>query len=240
MTLEVATEIFVQAFSKGRSKTHPYLATRHNDLWVMRDGPGKKGNPRKIEVVACNLSPGETIRQVRELNLGWHFLCAAYASESDFAETRKECKAHGYRALGTEWYFVHNLDPTRVPILESDPPVRLVTSREQYATIQHRNRQPRAYRGDESRQYCIWDDFDFGWVHSVPHGPDNWVSDLYVHQEFRGRGFGKALMSKLLLDDIALGVRSSVLVSSAAGRKIYPQLGYKEIGVLHVMCPAKR
>ena len=238
-SLERIVEVSVQAFCRGKSRTHPYLATWHDDLWVLQDGPGKKRDPRKIEVFTCGLSPRETVERIKSLGLGWHFICAAHPDESDFKEVRQAYKELGYRALATEWFFVHDLK--NIPHFDSEPPVRIVESPEELATIRQRAPQPRRFRTDGTRHYCVWDeDFDFGWVHSVPYGEDNWVSDLFVYREFRNRGYGKALMSRLLADDQALGVNSSVLIASTAGARIYPSLGYEQVGVLHVLCPVNR
>ncbi len=233
-------EISVKAFCAGKSVTYPYLATRHDGLWVLQDAPGKKRDQRKIEVFTHDLSAEETVRRIRELGLGWHFVCAACTNETNFAETRAAFKALGYRALATEWFFVHDLQG-EIPVFESEPVVRLIHSGEELATICQRARHKRRYRNDGTRHYCIWDDdFDFGWVHGVPYEEDAWVSDLFVYSEFRNRGYGKALMSRMLRDDQALGVRSSVLIASTAGARIYPTLGYEQIVVLHVLCPMIR
>jgi hypothetical protein len=42
--MEFAIEVFVRGHSVGRSRTHPYEASRVGPLWVMRDAPRK--NPR--------------------------------------------------------------------------------------------------------------------------------------------------------------------------------------------------
>ncbi len=238
MTLERATEIFVQAFAAGKSRTHPYLATRVNDLWIMRDGPGKKRDPRKIEVVACGLSPEEAISRTQAQNLGWHFLCHLYGDAAEAAEIRAAYKQLGYRALGTEWMFTHDL--LNVPVFDSEPPVRRVEDEAMWLSIRQQASQPRPFR-PETRGYCIWDgDRDYGWVHSVPLDNDAWVSDLYVYADSRGQGYGRALMSRLLQDDRAVGVGASVLLASTAGARLYPHMGYRQIGELQLFCPVVR
>ncbi len=113
---------------------------------------------------------------------------------------REAYKREGYRALGTEWLFTHDLRD--IPQFDCEPPVRRVHSVEEWRTVPQQAPQPRHFRSD-TRGYCIWDESrDYGWVHSVPYGNDCWVSDLYVYADFRGQGYGRALMSRLLQDDV--------------------------------------
>jgi GNAT superfamily N-acetyltransferase len=92
-----------------------------------------------------------------------------------------------------------------------------------------------------ARLYGIFDAIrDYGWVTSLACGPDAWTSDLFVYEEFRGRGYGRALMSRMLSDDKATGVCANVLVASAAGARLYPHLGYRNIATPQVFCPRER
>ena len=42
-------EVFARGVCFTRSFTHPYLAERVGGVWVMRDGPGKRGDYRREE-----------------------------------------------------------------------------------------------------------------------------------------------------------------------------------------------
>lgn len=237
MDLERAIEVCVHAFAAGKSVSYPYLVSRHDRLWVMQDAPGRK-RTRKIEVFSHGVGAEATIEGIRAAGLGWHFVCDVIPEGEDPAPVRASYKALGYRALATEWFFVNDLET--VPKLDCAPPVRRVRSNEEWSTIPQHTSQPRKFR-DGVRQYSVWDDArDYGWVHSVPYGEDAWVSDLYVHPDSRGRGFGAALMSRLLQDDKTLGVHASVLVASTSGARLYPHLGYRRIGTLQVFCPIRR
>lgn len=239
MKLERAVEVFVHAFCAGRSRTYPYVATRMDRLWVMEDTPPRR-NPRKIEVVAIDMAAEAVCREIAAHGIGWHFLAHAMPRNPSrsFAEVRAEYKAAGYRALGTEWFFVHDL--ARIPTFESNPPAKRVETEDQLQHIRQRASHKRGLRPG-ARVYAVWDaDGDIGWVTSVPYGADAWVSDLYVYREFRRQGYGKALMSRLLRDDREAGFSKSILLASSAGSKLYPKLGYEEIGTLQIFCPAKR
>lgn len=204
---------------------------------MLQDGPGRK-NPRKSEVITSGIEPAEVVGRIRKIGLGWHFLCHIHADDAEFDAIRAAYKDLGYRAMSTEWVYIHRLQ--NIPLISSDPPVRLVETAEQAKAIPQRASQPRKFR-EGSRLYAVWDDTtDYGWVESVPFGEDAWVSGLYVFSDARGRGFGRALMSKLLQDDKAHGVRTSVLVASSDGARLYPHLGYEKIATLQVFCPMER
>jgi GNAT superfamily N-acetyltransferase len=236
LTIERALEVFVTFFCQIRSRTRPYISERVEDLWVMRDPPGTK-NPRKTEVVSHALPPAETVRRIRSAGLGWHFICDV-SDGQDFAQVREAYKREGYRALGTEWLFTHDL--RAIPVLESDPPVRLLESEAELAQVRQVARQKRKLM-EGARLYSVFDQArDFGWVTSISSGPDAWTSDLFVHPEFRGQGYGRALMSRMLRDDKALGVRTNVLLASSAGARLYPHLGYQNIACLQIFCPLER
>lgn len=244
MTIADAIEVFVHGFAFTRSRTHPYLAEQVNGLWILRDAPGRK-NPRKIEVIAHGIEPAEVVRKIRESDIGWHFLCEVHVPNAPFDEIRGEYKAAGYRALGTEWLFAHDLG--EIPVFESEPSVRRVTTVEESERLKlasgRRKILPQHLKGENQPQrlYAAMDEVRVcGWVSSIPVGRSAWVSDLYVFQEHRGKGFGRALMSALLRDDLAHGAETSVLVASSDGARLYPHLGYEQIGVLQVFCPVRR
>ncbi len=152
----------------------------------MQDGPGRK-IPRKVEAVST-LPAAETIAKLREAELGWHFVSAITANDDKVVELRKDYKAQGYRALGTEWMFVHNLED--IPVFASDPPVRELFSQAEVDAVPQGASHKRKLL-PETRLYSIWsEERDCGWVTSMPHGRSAWVSSLYVHEEFRGRGYG--------------------------------------------------
>lgn len=232
--LERAVEVAVTAFCKGRSRTYPYVPNRVDRLWIMQDDPPRK-NPRKVEIMGCAVDPDEVSRTLRKASVGWHFYVDIVSTEVSLLERKKLFKAAGYRALGTEWVFVHDLRV--IPEATSDPPVRLVQHQEQFRNLPQVAAQKRPYYPDV-RQYCIWDERrTYGWVFSRPVGPDAWTGDLYVHEHVRGRGYGFALMARLLNDDRRQGIRSNVLIASKAGARLYPHLGYQLIGALQLFCP---
>lgn len=237
MTLDAAIEVFVRGFSHGRNLTSPHLVERIDGLWVMHDPPERK-NPRKTEIVTCGLAPSDALARIQGLAIGWHFLCDVHPPDADYEAIRQAYKDGGYRAVSTEGLFVHSL--REIPEFNSDPKVRLVRSGEELSEVRQRASQRRKYNADR-RLYGIWDDKeDLGWVESVPVGENAWVAGLHVFADKRGRGYGRALMSRLLLDDQKLGIKASVLLASSDGARLYPHLGYEKTGILQMFCPKER
>lgn len=232
-----AIEVFVHAFCEGKSMTYPYIPTLIDGLWVMRDTPDRK-NARKIEIITHDIEPETVVDTIRNHGIGWHFLCEIHSPDADFEAIRSKYKSLGYKALSTEWLFVHDLRV--IPAFESEPPARLVPDEATMQTINQRGKQKRKLRPG-TRHFTVWDeDRDYGWVYSIPYKDKAWVGDLYVYESDRGKGYGRALMSKLLQSDRENGVKQSVLLASTAGARLYPHMGYRQIGILQMFCPAKR
>jgi ribosomal protein S18 acetylase RimI-like enzyme len=51
----------------------------------------------------------------------------------------------------------------------------------------------------------------------------------------RGRGLGRAVVRRLMEDGVARGARAAVLESSAMGRSVYEQLGFREAGRYRIL-----
>lgn len=194
----------------------------------MEDAPRR--NPRRIEVVGVEVPPEEVVETLNQAGIGRHFYCDVSASPENRFRRRDQFKAAGYRANTTEWVYAHRL--AEIPVHRSRPAVCLARTEEDFDRVPQRSTQKRPWYG-VGRQYTVSHPTrPVGFVRSVPVGEDAWVSDLFVHQEYRRQGYGSALMYRLLRDDLADGVRNSVLLASLSGSKLYPHLGYELLGVL--------
>lgn len=237
ISIPEAIEVFVHGFSHGKSQTYPYVPTKLGHLWVMRDDPPRK-KERKIEVITHRLEPAEAVKMIQYAEIGWHFLCDIHGPDEDFQARRSQYKELGYRAMSTEWLFLHELK--NIPVIDSDPPVRQVADQEMLKQINQVAMQSQKLQSD-TRLFSVWDETrDYGWVTSVPYKESAWVANLYVHKELRGKGYGRALMSKLLQTDRENGVKQSVLLASSDGARLYPHMGYQQIGILQMFCPIRR
>ncbi len=65
----------------------------------------------------------------------------------------------------------------------------------------------------------------------------SYVSRVYVAEAWRGQGLARALMARLLADDIARGARWSVLTASRMGERLYTRLGYRALGAILIFEP---
>lgn len=238
MTISEAVEVFVGAFTLEKSRTYRYVASRVEPwLWVMQDAPDRK-NARKREVISISGDPSRTVNRIAETGIGWHFICEIHSPEENFEALRMEYKRLGYRAVSTEWLFVHSLAnlPPRVEGVE----IIKVDSQEVLESIPQTASQKRKLLAGTTK-FAIHDgEQDLGWVTHIPMLGSNWVSSLWVRPEQRGRGLGRALMTELLHHAKDRGDLASVLLATADGARLYPKLGYEQIAVLQMFCPAKR
>jgi len=60
----------------------------------------------------------------------------------------------------------------------------------------------------------------------------SYVSRVYTAEAHRGHGMARALMARLLADDLASGARWSVLTASRMGEPLYQRLGYRPMGTI--------
>ncbi|MCB0130878.1 MAG: GNAT family N-acetyltransferase [Caldilineaceae bacterium] len=160
---------------------------------------------------------------------------------------RAEFRDLGYRLNATEPVMVHALN--EIPTFEQPALLERVTTHQMAERVNKiaRSRQvlPEHIPRDGSlhtpiRQYvALIDDEIVGRVASIAAGKDTWVSNMYVAPEFRRRGIARSLLSQMLLDDRLASVRQSVLLATHTGAKLYPIVGYKEIGVLYIYTPPK-
>ncbi|MCW5935809.1 MAG: GNAT family N-acetyltransferase [Fimbriimonadaceae bacterium] len=233
MTVPHAVRVFALGFAQVRNRTFPARAEWHEGLWVIQDATPRR-NRRKAEVVAAEIDAADAVALCRRLNPGRHFLCHIDPTPSPLPSTKHAYKALGYRFLGTEGLFVHDLK--NVPDLASDPPVRAYP--EELARTLRCQGKPGLPWVTGARHYAVVEGGEvLGRVRSVPVDHDSWVSDLVVVAERRGQGYGRALMSAMMQDDVRHGVQTSVLLASADGARLYPHLGYRCIGTLQLFGP---
>jgi GNAT superfamily N-acetyltransferase len=244
--LDAAMAVFAHGFAYTRSRTHPYLAERRGALWVLRDGPRRHGNARTEEWLAPGGDPAQVVAQVLAEARGRHALCVLHPQPTSHDALRDAYKAHGCRLLRTEPLMVHEL--RELPDFAAPPGIGV----ERVTTVELAERLRRAAGQTQiapadlpdtspHRQWLALDgDVPVGWVGSVQTAAGAWCSNLYVLPDWRRRGIGRALMSALLADDRARGAALAVLLASHAGARLYPVVGYRQVGTLLVMSPTGR
>lgn len=242
MTLAEAIQVFGRGFSFTRSFTHPYEFVQVGPLWVMRDAPRRREPYRLEEILAHGMPPGEAVKRIRDYGPRRYALCAIEPPEADHDAIKQGYKRLGYRLLRREPFMVKAVVDSDA---SADPRVVRVLTPGQMEALNRatgrRAMRPELLRDDAPlRQYMAFEDGEpVGWVRSVQTSPTAaWVAGMYVRPEFRRRGLATALLSTMLADDRRFGVEHSVLLASNAGSKLYPTLGYDQIGLLQLFMPA--
>lgn len=245
-----AIEVFVRGYCIGRSWTYPHLASRVEDLWCLRDAERK--NPadyRKEEWIAFESSAADVDRIARKHTRGRFFVCAATGQLDSDDQLRDDYKRLGYRLLTTEPFFVHSL--------KRIPRVSVATSTAEAVSILQVNSLELAERfaklsksrpmtaeqiadGAALRQYVAEFDGELvASVRSVHVGQSTWVANMKVEETYRRRGIGILLLDRMLRDDRKLGFSQSVLLATQIGAKLYPKLGFKQIGLMYIFAPPR-
>jgi len=242
--MQQALEVFARGFCCTQSFTHPYLAERVESVWAVADAPRKRGDYRREEWIAHGVAPREMDRIAREHTRGHFALCAIHACDEEERVIREEFKELGYRLNATEAFMVHDLK--RIPRVTA--PVEIVRVLDQDMARRLNKTAGRRQVLDEHltkdaplRQYvaCV-DGEHVGWVRSIHLDCGTWCSDMWVQPAFRRRGIARAMLCRMLRDDRAAGAERAVLTASHSGAKLYPLVGYKEIGTLMLYTPKKR
>jgi hypothetical protein len=239
-----AIEVFARGFCFTRSSTHPYLAERVGKLWVVRDAPRAGGNYRREEWIACGSAPDKVDQVAREHTRGRFAVCAIYGVHESDEPLRRGFKALNYRLGRTEAVMVHDLK--RIPRFDKPAEIGRVTTEGMAARLNKaaKSRQvlpEHLSENSQLRQYvALVGDRPVGWVRSIDVGHATWCSNMYVDPQFRRRGIARAMMSRMLRDDRTGGSQLAVLTASHTGAKLYPVVGYKQIGTLMLYTPKKR
>ncbi len=240
-----AIEIFVRGFCFTRSFTHPANADRVEGIWVVRDGPRK--NPidyRNEEWMGYNIEPSKIDAIARKHTRGKYIICHLYADGQSDQHIRAEYKKLKYRLGHTEFFMVHPLK--KIPQMEFPAKIVRVLDDDLNEKLRRASGrmqiQPELLKKDSPmRQYVALDDHGtpIGWVGSVTIKDSSWCRSMYVDRAHRRKGIGKALLAQMLRDDRKYGVKSSVLLASHTGAKLYPTIGYQTIGMLMVYTPKR-
>lgn len=241
--IEKAIQVFVEGFSACRARHYPCESFRLDNIWCLRDAPRKKGAEyRKEEWVSYRTRPRDLHETAKKLTRGWYFVCPIYVDLEQLEADRATFRQLGYRLLGSEQLFVHDL--RRIPAADSPARIELLRSEEQAREYARFSRTKVIEREEldsgNFRQFLARADGGIvGNVRSVTTGDGAWCSNLFVAKKWRRKGIGHALMTHLLRDDRKRGFNRSVLLASHAGAMLYPEAGYKCIGKLLIYAPKR-
>ncbi|MCY4483937.1 MAG: GNAT family N-acetyltransferase [Spirochaetaceae bacterium] len=250
--LERAIEVFARGFSYVRSRTHPYEATPNAvpgfpdapPLWVLRDAERRRGNYRTEEWLSCNLPPAVVDAAARADTRGRFVICAIHPAGSSDQPLRDGFRALGYRLNTTEPLMMHPL--RRIPRVAAPAEIGRVLTPEMADRLHQatHNRQIRPedlHPGARQRQYVAFvDDTVVGWVGSIVVNGATWCQNMFVVEQYRRRGIARAMLCRMLRDDRAHGAEMAVLTASHTGARLYPLVGYRQIGLLLAYTPKRR
>lgn len=240
-----AVRTFVHGFAFTRSFTHPYLVEAVGEHgWLLRDAPRKRPEYRSEEIVLTGVAPEAVLETVRAASDRRPRICVLLPDGEDDAPLRAAMKAGKARLMATEGFFVHDLSGvTSAPGPLPQRRVATAAEVERIAKAAGRRVVLPEHLGVEPppmREYAAWDgDRPVGWVGSVDADGCGWVTWMFVEEAYRRRGIARALMAQMLADDVAQGFRSSVLLASQTGGKLYPTVGYRRIGTLFMYTSPK-
>lgn len=245
ISLEQAVDCFCQGFAYGRSISHPFEVAQVGPLRALRDLPRKSGDYRVEELVALDAEPDSVIETIRAYKPSKFFLSVVNRVGEDDKAIKETYKAHGFRLLRREPMFVKPLD--RIDSFPGPLPIRRITDEANSAALDKAAGRGQSHAEDvrdgdaRQRMYACFDNDEvIGWVKSVRTSPECcWVANMYVLEAYRRRGIARALMTAMVEDDARYGVTHSVLLSSSAGSKLYPVVGYEQIGLLQIFAPNK-
>ena len=255
--LALGIEVFARGFAFTKSFTHPYVPERVGSAWIMSDAPRR--NPkryRRDEWTGHGLDAVELDALARQRARGSFALCPIRALDEPDAPLRAAYKSLGYRLGSTEPMMIHRLRR----ISREKPPgiaVERVTTQAMADRLTEaaRSRQllPEHLAADAPlRQYVAWEGATpVGWVQSIvvrlddspassPGAHMTWCSNMFVQPSHRRRGIARALLARMLRDDRSHGASASVLLASHAGARLYPVVGYDQIGELFAYTPTRR
>ena len=236
-----AIAAFVHGYCFQRSMTQPHQASLVDGIWRLHDEPGPKA--RREEYVAFELLPQEADRLARRLTQGHYCITAILDARTNDQPQRDEYKELGYRLNHTEAFMRHPLK--RIPRTKPPVTIRRVSTQamaEKLASAAGRRQilpellaphaQQRSYVALVGKEVV-------GWANSVAAGDATYCSGMFVAPAHRRRGIARSLLTRILRDDRACGAKQAVLLASHAGAKLYPVVGYEEMGKALVFTPRR-
>ena len=239
--LRRATEGCVLGFAKTKALAYPREVERVGEFWVCRDVPARK--KARVVDLAGVLEEPEGYLEILEREPDERWSCWFVEPGTDKKLALPQFKEAGFRRnwmaplYDLEVSDAFELDERvlRVRDWERAELIRLAS----WGKVKHVVPEDLEGGAEARRLYGVFEGDDpVGWVSSVPTGGGgSWVANLFVKEEARGRGLGRALMETMLADDRAQGIERSVLTASEDGARLYEKLGYVQVGTIHFLRP---
>lgn len=239
MKAATAWELFIAGFTdSGHARRHA-TRFRAGPLEAVHFAAGELSGTPFEEFFVRDCDPAAALAAVAAHQpLPRHYLTVL----EDRSGLRETYERGGYHLDDTETLMVCDL--AKLAPLTPSPDVTLL--RENAADWHNRNDPqgtrwalPENLADPRMAHYAIVRDGQF-----VARGRNLWldarhsyVSRVYVAEAWRDQGLARALMARLLADDIARGAGWSVLTASRMGERLYAGLGYRALGTILIFEP---
>ena len=210
---------------------------------MVRDAPRKRNNYRNEEWIAYGVAPKEINRIARKHTRGRFSVCAIHGINDPDEPLRIGFKKLGYRLGLSESLMIHKL--RRIPRNNAPATIERITTEDMADQLAKAARSRQILpeylpKNSPMRAYvALVDNEPVGWVCSIVVGNATWCSNMHVVPAYRRRGIARALLCRMLRDDRTGGAKSAVLLASHTGAKLYPVVGYEQIGTLLLFTPMK-
>lgn len=241
MDAATAWALFIAGFTGTAFARRVATRFRAGPLEAVRFAQGElTGTPfEEFFIHACD--PAEALAAVTASRpLARHYLTVL----EDRPGLREAYERGGYRLDDSEILMACDLTATPVPVLDRD--VTVVRTDEE--AVWHNANDPQGTQWimpDNLADPCMAHYAIVREGQLLSRGRNLWldarhsyVSRVYTAEAHRGQGVARALMGRLLADDIARGARWSVLTASRMGEPLYVRLGYRPLGTIHIFDPA--
>ena len=239
MDVTTAWDLFIAGFTDSGHARHHATRFRAGPLEAVRFAAGELSGTPFEEFFVRDCDPAAALAAVAAHQpLPRHYLTVL----EDRSGLRETYERGGYRLDDTETLMVCDL-AVLAPLTPS-PGVTLLCEEE---ADWHNRNDPQGTRwalpenlaDPRMAHYAIVRDGQL-----MARGRNLWlnarqsyVSRVYVAEAWRGQGLARALMARLLADDIARGARWSVLTASRMGERLYAGLGYRVLGTILIFEP---
>jgi GNAT superfamily N-acetyltransferase len=244
--LQEAFEVFARSFAFVRSQVYPSEFVKLGSVFAVRDPLPRKHAPRGTQFFSVDKPAELVIATIKSHARGSYSLWDAVSEEKALGPAKMSYKRAGFRALRTERIMAARIEGREVQPYECPCKVKRVSTLLEIERIKSvsgsRPLRPEHLESDDSPIRCYYaSNFDgpIGWATSVRTGVNAYVSGMYVRENFRRQGIGRAILDYLMRDDGRLGVEWSVLVANNMGAKLYPHLGYETLGFMQGFTPVR-
>ena len=241
MDICTAFVIFRESFTEVPSRRAISTLHQAGPLPVVRSKYLWNGVPRHTDDFFIQaIAPEVALAAVREHNpLPQHYLLVI----DDQPDTLAAYSAAGYRLAFSEYLMARPL----TNLLPANPEVAVELVRDadeaarmNAADVEHEPWvRPGNFEAPNLRHYYVLQDGVIAararsWQ---PHAEYSYVTHVFTNPAYRRRGLARAVMLRLLHDDLAHGVTESLLVASEEGDLLYRSLGYTRLATLLVLEP---